>query len=356
MADESPPLEVESTLAAVAHALLRKGRTSDASLLASASINLEVTGYDNWDGGTTIWEFGIEVPYPDFLALEEEHRSDIEKFIGDAISPFLPETGHWVHAKIRPGRFEDPNWRANVSRPLGERSARQTPKQSSYETENYAFISYQTSDKYVAGRVQRLLAEVGISSFLAHEDIEVSTIWREKILEEIGRADLFISLLSSNYFASDWCMQESGIAAFRNMTALHLSLDGSIPKGFSANVQAAKVDPETVSILELIPGIVSSNFSLGIRILINIVGRSKSFRGAESNFRLILPYVDRMKESQIKLLLEKSAANEQVHHASQCAREYLPPLLQSYGHLLDDKTRVFLEGVCEQYALLTASP
>ena len=114
MDEESPPLQVEPTLAAVAHAFLRKGRTADASLLASAVVQLEISGYDNWDGGTSVWELGLQIPYPDYLALEEERRTEIEKFIDQAIAPFLPETGHWVHTKIRPTRFEDPDWRKNV--------------------------------------------------------------------------------------------------------------------------------------------------------------------------------------------------------------------------------------------------
>ena len=56
-----------------------------------------------------------------------------------------------------------------------------------------------------------------------------------------------------------------------------------------------------------------------------------------------------MDNAQIKLLLEKSAANDQVHHASQCAARYIPPILKSHGHLLDENTRQFLEEVCEQY-------
>lgn len=96
-----------------------------------------------------------------------------------------------------------------------------------------AFLSYQTDDKTVAGQVKSVLASVGISAFLAHEDIAVSEEWALGILQEINRADLFIALLSMNYFRSTWCIQESGIAAFRQqMTVIPLSLDGTIPQGF----------------------------------------------------------------------------------------------------------------------------
>jgi hypothetical protein len=48
----------------------------------------------------------------------------------------------------------------------------------------YAFISYQTEDKQIAGRIKSLLETIGVKSFLAHEDIDVSEEWRIKILEE----------------------------------------------------------------------------------------------------------------------------------------------------------------------------
>jgi len=66
----------------------------------------------------------------------------------------------------------------------------------------YAFISYQSADKVIAGKVKNLLAGVGIPAFMAHEDINVSEEWRLKILEEIGKADLFVSLWSKNYGSS----------------------------------------------------------------------------------------------------------------------------------------------------------
>lgn len=43
----------------------------------------------------------------------------------------------------------------------------------------YAFISYQTADKQIAGRIKELLESIGITSFLAHEDIDVSEEWSD---------------------------------------------------------------------------------------------------------------------------------------------------------------------------------
>ncbi len=53
--------------------------------------------------------------------------------------------------------------------------------------------------------------------------------------------------------------QESGIAAFRKMTIVPLSIDGSIPQGFISQFQATKLDPNTPDIRALLPGIARRN-------------------------------------------------------------------------------------------------
>lgn len=215
----------------------------------------------------------------------------------------------------------------------------------------YAFLSYHTNDKAVAGRLKGLLSEVGVTCFLAHDDITVSTEWGLRILDEIRKADVFVCLLSKHYLASAWCVQESGIAAVRNeMTVIPLSLDGITPPGFLAHIQAVRVAPSSLTIRDLVPGFVKHDFGKGIDLIIDLIGGSGSFRGAEANFQLILPFIEGLTDRQGKELLERAVANNQVHHAGLCARDYIPRLLNRYGHLLESEHREFLSGICAQYA------
>lgn len=216
---------------------------------------------------------------------------------------------------------------------------------------SYAFLSYQTADKDVAGQVKRLLAEADIEAFLAHEDIDVSVEWRLKILEKIGKANIFICLLSKNYLQSPWCVQESGIAAFRTgMTVVPLSLDGTNPTGFVANFQAVRVQPDKITLRDLLPAFFKLDFDTGVELTTELIGRSGNYRTAEQNFQLILPHISKMSRTQIKSLLQRAADNDQVHHASLCANQYLPPLLKSHGRFLAPKTRSFLKEICARYA------
>ena len=215
----------------------------------------------------------------------------------------------------------------------------------------YAFISYQTADILVAGKIKELLQEAGIESFMAHEDVNVSEEWRLKILKEIGLADLFVSLWSKNYYDSCWCIQESGIASFREgLTVIPLSTDGSLPLGFANNIQSTRIDPDNVQLINLMPGLVKAEPGLGIKLLFKKLEESKSFRGAEANFKEIIPYLDTLTPEQGKKLLKISINNNQIHHASLCASEFLPAILAKYGSLLTTSEYLFLSEILEDYA------
>jgi hypothetical protein len=212
-----------------------------------------------------------------------------------------------------------------------------------------AFLSYQTTDKAVAGEVKKILEGLNIESFLAHEDIEVSAEWRLAIIQELMACDIFVAILSKNYYSSIWCKQESGMAAYRGIAVVPLSIDGSIPEGFIAHIQSTKIDPKAVKLSDLLPGLVKHSPKLVIDELIKIISGSWDFRGAERNFELLLPYLSKATRKQIVELLNASTKNKQICHASLCATKYLPPLYQSHGKLMQDELRAELADVLKQY-------
>jgi hypothetical protein len=212
-----------------------------------------------------------------------------------------------------------------------------------------AFLSYQTADKLIAARVAGLLSKLKCTAFMAHEDIQVSQEWRLQIIQELGVADLFVPILSANYYGSIWCKQESGIAAYRSMAIIPLSTDGSIPEGFIAHIQSTKIDPEAPKFADLLPGLAKRDVTFVINALIPIIAKSGNYRGAEANFELILPYIGNANQEQIVALLEASTANKQICHAGLYATKYLPPLFASHGIFMKIETRKELADVLKQY-------
>lgn len=212
-----------------------------------------------------------------------------------------------------------------------------------------AFMSYQTADKLVAARIAALLAKMGCTAFMAHENIEVSEEWRIQILKELSEADIFVPILSVHYYGSIWCKQESGIAAFRNMTIIPLSTDGAIPAGFIGHIQSTYINPEAPKLVSLLPGLAKRDVKFVIDGLISIIAKSGDYRSAEANFELVLPYIKNASNEQIVELLHVSAANDQICNASLCATKYLPPLFASHGQFMNGDTRKELSDVLKRY-------
>jgi hypothetical protein len=197
-----------------------------------------------------------------------------------------------------------------------------------------AFISYQTSDKLIAGKLKEMLSEWGIDAFLAHEDLEVSVEWQTEILTNIKNSSLFICLLSKNYLNSIFCMQESGMAIILDMAIMPLSIDRTTPPGFISKFQSKQITPNSLSIDDILPGIMKWNKEKGINIIIELIGSSGSFRSAEANFKRILPFLDDLENTQAETLFSKIIGNLQVSNASLCASDYIPRMLRKYSGLL----------------------
>jgi hypothetical protein len=215
-----------------------------------------------------------------------------------------------------------------------------------------AFLSYQTEDRHIAAKVREFLNSIAVPAFMAHEDINVSREWQKVILDEILKADLFIAILSKNYFRSQYCMQESGIAIFRiaGMTIIPLSTDESVSPGFMAHIQSKRIDPNNVSHTVLFDGIVKCDCKFAIDCMINRLELSRNYGSAEANFRLLSPYLDRATNEQVVDILKAAASNNQIAHAGLCARDYLPPLFATHKHLLAEEDRRELKMTLSRYA------
>jgi len=105
-----------------------------------------------------------------------------------------------------------------------------------------AFISYSHEGRQHGATAKSILAKVGIEAFLAHDDLQVSEEWRKRIIEELERCDFFVPLLSKDFLASKWALQEVGFIISRpNVVIAPISLDGTSPFGFVSHVQSRRI-------------------------------------------------------------------------------------------------------------------
>lgn len=105
---------IDATLATVSSLLEAEGMIEASSIVRNNPVRPERTGYDNWNGGTEIWEFFFELP-PNKYAHLGQRRNNIEEQITARLKVVLEtETQDWYSAKIIPARETNPNWRKGL--------------------------------------------------------------------------------------------------------------------------------------------------------------------------------------------------------------------------------------------------
>lgn len=106
---------------------------------------------------------------------------------------------------------------------------------------NRIFISYSVKDYKLAGSLKTELESVGLSIFLAHEDIEPTEKWRDKIISDLKTCSTFLALRTPNYLGRPYTEQECGFALALNKRILTISIDtNSEDMGFCSEFQGEK--------------------------------------------------------------------------------------------------------------------
>lgn len=110
----------EHYLATAAEMLKAEGMTDAAEILRSSTAKVEKTGYDNWNGGTTIWTIYLLMDPANYVQLGAK-RETLEEQINKRLKPILDQfTRDWYSVTIAPKVEPRPEWRhekGDVSRP-----------------------------------------------------------------------------------------------------------------------------------------------------------------------------------------------------------------------------------------------
>lgn len=99
-----------------------------------------------------------------------------------------------------------------------------------------AFISHLASSKKKIAVLKSNLEQWGISSFVAHEDIEPSREWMAEIEKALASMDVLVAVVEPDFSKSKWTDQEVGYALGRNIDIIPLRV-GVDPYGFMGKFQ-----------------------------------------------------------------------------------------------------------------------
>lgn len=150
------------------------------------------------------------------------------------------------------------------------------------------FLSHLSAFKKSTSMLQAALKKYGISSFVAHEDIEPSKEWQEEIESALHTMDALVAVLMPGFKESNWCDQEVGVAFGRNVLIIPVMKELN-PYGFIGKFQGIQAVGKTIGqVAEEIFQVLIKNPKTkykAIQALSNAIGRTTNIK--EANERLI---------------------------------------------------------------------
>ena len=91
---------------------MTEGNSGAAEILQTSTPRLEETGYDNWNGGTTIWTIFLLLAPTEYAQIKETKRKLLEEEINNRLKPILSQfTNDWYGVSIAPRLDHNPEWR-----------------------------------------------------------------------------------------------------------------------------------------------------------------------------------------------------------------------------------------------------
>lgn len=107
------------------------------------------------------------------------------------------------------------------------------------------FLSHLSSFRKQTSQLKEELFKYGISSFVAHNDIEPSREWQTEIILGLNTMDAFCPLLMDGFKESNFCDQEVGFAIARDVQIFPIMKNRYLPYGFLGSIQGIEAT-ETV--------------------------------------------------------------------------------------------------------------
>ena len=99
------------------------------------------------------------------------------------------------------------------------------------------FISHLWEHRSFAEEIEAELRDFGLSSFIAHKDIEPTQVWQSEIEAALATCDAMLALLHPDFHGSNWTDQEIGYGMGRQLLIVTVDL-GTTPYGFICKFQA----------------------------------------------------------------------------------------------------------------------
>ncbi len=180
------------------------------------------------------------------------------------------------------------------------------------------FLSHLASHKDYASEVKKALVPLGISCFVAHDDIEPTSEWQNEIEAALKSCHSLVALLHPHFHESKWTDQEIGFVMGRDAPAFAVRL-GETPYGFIGRFQAFNgINKPVTKLAEELFGMFCKHKKTApymSEALLCLFEKSNSFADANK----LIGYLERLqywKPSYVERIREAVYANSQISGSS----------------------------------------
>lgn len=233
--ESSFPVPTSRVVATVAELFRLQDKSDLAEVLATSDAKIEATDFDNWNGGTTIYTLYLNVPLVLFARIEGD-LPRVESEIASKVQRAIRNTGNDVLSTVVISPFLE------GSMPNAAPAAATADSDRLWDPAMLRlFISHVSANKVEVAHVKRELRLLGVSGFVAHQDIEPSLEWQGEIELALASMHAMAALLTPEFHTSSWTDQEVGVAVARGVLVIPVRL-GLDPYGFIARKQGLSGD------------------------------------------------------------------------------------------------------------------
>lgn len=197
-------------------------------ILDNSSPRIELTYYDNWNGGTDYYTLFLDLPLK-LYALIEANITKLETAIGSKLPRLL-------------GNIENRELSVKIS-PTLESSTKSNKSIIPIDIEHLwqngklkLFLSHVSTHKDSVSELKDALNWYGISSFVAHQDIEPTREWQKEIELALHSMDALAAILTTDFHGSLWTDHEVGFALGKNTLVIPVRA-GLDPYGLLGKIQ-----------------------------------------------------------------------------------------------------------------------
>jgi TIR domain len=209
------PQNVERYLAALSRLYAQDGRRALQELIVNSQTRVvEEWDYNNWNGGTHGHALYLVIPESLFPAATKK-RDEIQQQIRSDLNDLHHfQNEHIAEVFLEMDVVEDRDWRQE-SGLLISTTRTATPDSTTriWGSDGFRlFLSHKSEVKKQTADLKNNLSLLGISAFVAHEDIRATRAWLEEIENALLSMDAFVALMTEEFHDSHWTDQEVGFA------------------------------------------------------------------------------------------------------------------------------------------------